>query len=224
MNIYLDLDGPLLDVSEKYWQVHKDVLLELGENYIPKEKYWDLKRKKIPEKNILMIIGAEGKIEKYSERRIELIETQSYIKYDRIWDGVQEVLINLKQRHRLVLVTLRRSRSALEEELDILDLTRFLDKILSSGEQRTLRWSIKADLIRSDNHLECAPGIMVGDTETDICAGKMLGLKTIGVLSGIRTEHFLEEAGADILISYITELPQNINSLHASSVKTTIPP
>jgi phosphoglycolate phosphatase-like HAD superfamily hydrolase len=54
---------------------------------------------------------------------------------------------------------------------------------------------------------------MVGDTETDICAGKMLGLMTIGVLNGIRTNHLLEEMDADVIIPSIMELPITIKSL-----------
>ena len=48
--------------------------------------------------------------------------------------------------------------------------------------------------------------MIIGDTETDIMAGKQLGLRTVGVLSGIRTREHLEAAGADVVLSSIVDV------------------
>jgi phosphoglycolate phosphatase len=119
---------------------------------------------------------------------------------------VREALVALGHDHRLVLVTLRRSAKALHGELKRLKLTPLFDRVLWSGEQRTLRWEIKLDLIRSDGYQAGKPGMIVGDTETDILAGKQLGLRTVGVLSGIRTREHLEAAGTGVVFSSIVEL------------------
>lgn len=58
--------------------------------------------------------------------------------------------------------------------------------------------------------LQVAPqnGIMVGDTPLDIRAGKQVGLKTIGVLSGMATRALLEAEGPDAIIPDVTEIPR----------------
>ena len=47
---------------------------------------------------------------------------------------------------------------------------------------------------------------MIGDTNVDILTGVNAGAKTIGVLWGFRDEDELRDAGADIVVSTVTEL------------------
>ena len=204
--VFLDLDGPILDVSHKYWRVHRDVLVDLDKPYLPKDEYWHLKRTRTPVPDILARVGAQDIADEYTWMRIARIETPKYLKYDQVWLGVRDALSELGSDHRLVLVTLRRSAETLQEELKRLKLSSLFDRVLTSGEQRTPRWEIKADLIRSDGYQAGMPGMIIGDTETDMLAGKQLGLRTVGVLCGIRTRQHLEAAGADVVILSVVKL------------------
>ena len=211
--IYFDLDGPILDVSLKYWQIHKDVLVELGKPYLEKDDYWHFKCTRTPVLDILAKVGAKDIKDEYIRMRTAWIEKPNYLKYDKVWPGVQETLISLSREYRLVLVTLRRSDEMLNEELERLKLKPLFDRVLSSSDQNTPRWEIKVDLIRSDGYIVGTPGMIIGDTETDILAGKKLGLKTVGVLCGIRTKKHLEDAGVDIIIPSIVELISLVSAL-----------
>lgn len=206
MVIYCDLDGPILDVSRKYWQVHKDVLVELGKSYLLKDKYWRLKRERTPISDILACVGAQDVSDEYTRMCIARIEMPEYLKYDRVWPGVLEALTALGHDHRLMLVTLRRSAEALRGELDYLKLRPLFDRVLSSGERCAPHWRMKMDLIRSDGYQMGTPGMIIGDTELDILTGKQLGLWTVGVLCGIRTRKHLEAVGADVILPSIVEL------------------
>lgn len=206
MIIYLDLDGPILDVSARSWHVYQDALTELSKPVLPLTEYWALKQRRTPLQDILARTGAEAVLEEYIEMWSARIEMPTYLAYDRVWPGVTETLLLLSQAHRLVLVTLRHSVEALHGELQQLCLAPLFQRVLSSGEEGTPRWGIKVDLIRSDGYQVGMPGMIVGDTETDILAGKRLGLQTVGVLSGIRTREHLEAAGADTVISSAVEL------------------
>lgn len=55
--------------------------------------------------------------------------------------------------------------------------------------------------------------VMVGDTTFDILTGKNAGTKTIGVSYGNHTVAQLTNAGADIIIDTIAELPPAINKV-----------
>ena len=48
--------------------------------------------------------------------------------------------------------------------------------------------------------------VMVGDSATDIKAGKAAGVVTCGILGGFRTRENLEEAGCDLIIHGLLEL------------------
>lgn len=207
MTIYCDLDGPVLDVSTRYWLVHADVLAELGQVALPYDEYWRLKQKKTPESEILALTGAEAAIDRYTACRLDRIESPTYLAHDGVWPGAYEALRRLREQDRLVLVTLRGRSESLQWQLERLGLAPLFDRVLSSGEPRTPRWGIKADLLRSDGCTEGSAGAIIGDTETDILAGRHLGLKTVGVLSGIRTRALLEAAGADMIVATLAEVP-----------------
>lgn len=205
MAVYCDLDGPILDVSDKYWRVHRDVLVELGKSYLPKDEYWRLKRERTPVPDILARVGAQDIADEYVRMRIARIETPQYLKYDLVWPSARETLIALRRNRPLVMVTLRRSTETLHAELEHLQLKPLFDRVLSSGEQRRQRWKTKVDLIRSYDCQADTEGMIIGDTETDILAGKELGLRTVGVSCGIRIREHLEAVGADLVVSSLAE-------------------
>ena len=76
---------------------------------------------------------------------IDLVETEQYLSYDQSWTYIPSALAKLQEIGNTVLVTLRRSREGLEWELERLGLDLYLDKVLSSGEQKSKRWQIKSD-------------------------------------------------------------------------------
>ena len=53
---------------------------------------------------------------------------------------------------------------------------------------------------------------MVGDTEADIGAGRLVGLHTAGVLCGIRDREHLAAARPDALLDDIRALPQVVGA------------
>jgi phosphoglycolate phosphatase len=207
--IFLDLDGPLLDVSARYIALHRHVLAELGRNGLPGLTYWQRKRSRCSEECILAEAGAAVCADSYVRRRLALIETPEFLVHDRPWPWTHATLDRLGAVSPLVLVTARANRQLLLEQLDRLGLASFFHEILSTPAGLRVDEE-KADLIRnyltrhrypSDGHM------MVGDTEADVGAGKLAGLRTAAVLSGIRNREFLLQAQPDFLLSDIRELP-----------------
>ena len=66
----------------------------------------------------------------------------------------------------------------------------------------------KVNLIRKTPSFNKDDSWIVGDTEADILAGKRLGIKTVGVLSGIRNETKMKELKSDYTIEDITHLSE----------------
>jgi phosphoglycolate phosphatase-like HAD superfamily hydrolase len=207
MIFFFDLDGPILDVSEKYYRVYSDILSQNGFKVLPKSEYWNAKRDRISEGIILKRSMAEPFLEKYQYERKLLIESDPYLIYDKLQDGAIQTLEKLSKSNELVLVTLRTVSEQLHKQLGYLNLKRFFITVLSSAEETTPRWRTKYNLIKSflDKQMS-REGILIGDTETDILAGRNLELKTIAVLNGIRSYKILKEANPHYIINSIKEI------------------
>jgi len=207
MIVFLDLDGPILDVSEKYYQVYVDILQRHGFDSLSKKEYWNAKRNKVPESEILEQTDAMSILESYQRQRKLLFESDQYLKFDRIQDGTTEVLENFAQHYRLVLVTLRTFPEQLYKELKCFNLNQYFSTVLTSGSDIKPRWKIKYNLINSYlKGTTLKRGLIIGDTETDILAGKKLRFKTVGVLNGIRSYDILFSAQPTHLVSSISEI------------------
>jgi phosphoglycolate phosphatase len=208
MTFFFDLDGPILDVSPRYVALHHDLLAEVGVRGMPGGLYWRRKRARVSEAQILRELGAPEHATGYERRRLELIESPNYLALDRCWPCVEKVLGELTDRHEMVLVTARANRPALLEELDRLGVTRFFGEVLSipagHGVDRQKAGLIN-DYLRKNGQSPDGNWI-VGDTEADIGAGRLVGLFTAGVLCGIRDREWLAAARPDVLLDDIRDL------------------
>jgi phosphoglycolate phosphatase-like HAD superfamily hydrolase len=211
---FLDLDGPILDVSEKYYRVYSRLVQAFGGGALPKADYWELKRRKTPNRSILGMSRLPEDLEPaYMAERKNLIETPEFLKYDRIHDGAFETLQTLAAKGDSILVTLRSSREALLDELKRLSLDRFFRKILSAEGSPGGNWEKKVGLIQSHFSRIDPDSMFVGDTETDILAGKKLGLTTVAVLCGIRNREWIEKHEPSYVIDALSQIRTLIPSL-----------
>ena len=208
-SMFLDLDGPILDVSERYFRVHQDVLRSMGSLRvtISKTQYWRMKRSGQPLGQILPKLS-DGHIEQaaFLNEWRKRIERPEYLQFDTVIPGVRKRLHRLKERFNLVLVSLRQNKHALGTQLDSLELTNFFSCILSRPPLQSDSWKVKRDLIASSGLLSTGNWI-IGDTEVDILAGKSLAMKTIAVLSGIRNSAALKEVAPDFIVKDLSHLP-----------------
>jgi phosphoglycolate phosphatase-like HAD superfamily hydrolase len=225
LDLFFDLDGPILDVSEKYYRVYADLVKEYGSQPIPKEDYWDYKRRRIPDDTILGLSGITGWVEEYRQLRKSRIETLEYLACDRIWPGVLFMLQELASHTSLILVTLRNSSETLTWELHNLGLLRVFSQVLSTSGDNTgvERAQVKVQLVQNALGLKSFSGWFIGDTETDIRTGQLLGLQTAAVTYGIRTKEQLASVQPDVLLEspeHLIEWGQTslINKMSANAV------
>jgi phosphoglycolate phosphatase-like HAD superfamily hydrolase len=209
MTIFFDLDGPLLDVSERYQILHRDLIEGMGGIPLAPSAYWQRKRQRCPEATILKELGASEFERLYSRQRLELIESDRYLAYDRLWWWTDPVLTTLSARHALVLVTVRSNREALERQLTHLNVHRFFKAVLSEPAADPVDVQ-KFRLIHhylSQQHLPTRGSWIIGDTEADIRAGRLLALTTVAVRCGIRDDEQLARMNPTYLIDDIRALP-----------------
>lgn len=198
MRVFTDFDGPIMDVSERYYQVYQHCLAQVKEahqpvNLLQKEEFWQLKRAQVPERQIGHISGLhEEQARRFAMLRRETVHNLAYLKYDRLVAGAVTALEKLQAMNcHLVVVTMRRAQS-LQRVLSQHELEHFfppeVQYCLPDDYAKTHDVVEKTRLI--EKALAELPyankAWMIGDTEADIGAAQAHSLPVVAVLSGIR--------------------------------------
>ncbi|HCF30049.1 MAG TPA: haloacid dehalogenase [Cyanobacteria bacterium UBA11049] len=217
LRLITDFDGPIIDVSERYYQVYQECLdsshaPNQAVKQLSKEEFWQLKRSRVPEKQIGIISGLdETQAQAFAQLRRQTVHTPPYFEYDTLAPGAVAALEKVQQAGvDLAVMTMRRVRE-LDYAFERHDLGRFFPKdrcyCLSNDYVKTRDIEDKP-LLMERALVELPPASdtwMVGDTEADIITAKKHGVKVIGVLSGIRDRASLEVYQPNWIVKDLSE-------------------
>jgi len=204
--IFTDFDGPIMDVSERYYQVYLYCIDKIRKpdqivTTLSKSEFWELKRSQVPEKEIAKLSGFADEPQSiaFAHLRRATVHTDPYFDHDRL---IATAIIALEKAQQsgidLAVMTMRRRRE-LEPVLDKYNLRRFFssDRIFCLDDDyiKTVDTQDKPKLMK--NAQANLPAVqqqwMIGDTEADIIAAQTYDIPVIGVLSGIRNQTQLEK-------------------------------
>jgi phosphoglycolate phosphatase-like HAD superfamily hydrolase len=224
LRLITDFDGPVMDVSERYYQVYLFCLStvrrpEQAVNCLPKGEFWRLKRARVPEREIGQISGLDAEQSTaFAQLRRQTVHTLPYLRYDTPIPGAVATLEQVQQAGvDLAVLTMRRVRE-LDDAFNRYGLARFFPEsrcyCLSNGYVKIADIKDKPLLMeRALSELPPASDTwMVGDTEADIVAAKTHGIKVIGVLSGIRDRTQLMQYEPDGIANNLKEAVEMIFS------------
>jgi phosphoglycolate phosphatase len=188
MNIFFDLDGTIIDSRLRLYRLFCDItsqtILSFGE-------YWNLKRSMIDHEKMLTDYFHYTKEEYlvFEKKWLSLIESDSYLNFDKPFDFTVDVLQTLKSRnHKLYVITARQSKAKALKQLDNLGLANFFEDVFVTEAKKT-----KAELIQASGLQLSAEDIFVGDTGMDIKTAKTLNVLSVAVLSGFRNREILSK-------------------------------
>jgi len=213
MTFYLDLDGTLIDVSERYYRIYREMVLAGGGNPLKKSEYWRLRRQGISESELLSQLVPSKVYSELLASRAKKLETLEYLKYDQLVPGALETIEFLKARARLILVTLRNAAMELMHQLQTLGLGSLFELVLFPTQHIDDHAKSKATLISGNPWFKAENSMIIGDSEADILAGKMLNIKSIAVLSGIREREILVRYKPDYIIDSLAALPTLLSAI-----------
>jgi HAD superfamily hydrolase (TIGR01549 family) len=138
------------------------------------------------------------------ERYFELIEEV------RPLAGARELIVDLKERGRTVVLASSAKPEEVDHYLDLLDARELADDWTTSGDvERTKPYP---DLV--DAALERAgggPAVMVGDSVWDCKSAENAGVDTIAVLTGGFSDSELLKAGAVVVFASIEDLRERLS-------------
>lgn len=209
MNILFDLDGTLVDASDRLYQLFQDLV---PESNFSKKEYWELKRNKISHQMILERFFSEIDFEFFNKRWLDLIETDKYLMLDKVYPDTVETLKDLSRSYNLVLLTARQSAKKMICELDSLGIHNFFKCIIATEDRKKdelLYEAIsKGDISKEPNDL------FVSDMGKDIALGNDLCYRTVAITRGFMNEKYLSEYEPEYLIEDLNGLYDVINLLN----------
>lgn len=230
LRLITDFDGPIVDVSERYYHVYQFCLettksQDQAVKQLNKAEFWKLKRARVPEKQIGIISGLdESQAKAFAQLRRQTVHTRPYFKYDSLAPGAVAALEQIQQAGvDLAVMTMRRVRE-LDYAFNHFNLGRFFPQnrcyCLSDDQVKTVDVDDKPLLMeRAIAELPPAGDTwMVGDTEADIITAKQHNVKVMAVLCGIRDRTQLELYQPDLIVK---DLSEAVNKLTNSSLTQT---
>ena len=195
--IGFDLDGTILEVGLRDYQIYYELITEENGKAIPFEEYWLLRKNQT---NIFTILAdsqyPEHRNDYFLRARSERMEEMQYLKLVKVFDDVQSVVKKLKRKYRCVIVTKRHNWNNTNTQIKVLKLDELFDDYIITGS------SSKLEAYKSVGNL-C---LIVGDTEKDLEAANCLGVPSVGLTTGIRNRKILERFNPTMILDNFTEL------------------
>lgn len=217
LRIFTDFDGPIMDVSERYYQVYQYCLEAAKEpeqtiTQLAKREFWRLKRAQVPERQIGAISGLhDDQARRFALLRRENVHSHDYLKYDQPVPSAVDALEQIQTlTPHLAVVTMRRQH-ALSFALAQHGLRHFFPQDVQYCLPDVY---VKThDVIEKTRLIEKAMGElppvtetwMIGDTEADIAAARSHDLPVIAVLSGIRDRDRLSTYDPDFIVDTLKD-------------------
>ena len=219
LTVFCDFDGPIVDVSDRYYSTYQQGLDEVQTVYqaegmtlplhtLSKAQFWQMKQERTPDPEIALRSGLRGQqIELFLQRVRQIVNQPDLLHQDQLQPGVRGALSLLHaQGVRLFLVTLRCQQQA-EQLLSQHNLTHFFSGIHGANDDqaayfnqadhktRLLEMAIEswqANTFSATPYNAASSAWMIGDTEADILAGQATGIPTIALTCGIRSQTYLQ--------------------------------
>ena len=212
--VFCDFDGPIVDVSERYYRTYRLGLSTLQSSYqenhgdflplqiLSKNQFWWMKRNRVADSDIAIRSGVPTDLVDELLQQVERIVNHPHLlQWDTLQPGSEVAIQKIKRMGlRLVLVTLRHPRQV-QAFLQAHDLSQYIDEIfgasdinaahLNRSEQKVVLLK-RAIAAQKNQGYQTYPTCMIGDTEADIIAGKQAGIVTVALTNGIRSHEYLK--------------------------------
>lgn len=123
----------------------------------------------------------------------------------RMLPGVKETLVSLRREGIKVGIVTRNCAEAVRKVFP--DIEKYCDVFISRDSTRKVKPHPEhLTCVLTALHLSGEESVMVGDHPIDIQAGKKVGMKTVGVLTGRTQREEFEKAGADYILRDVSEV------------------
>jgi phosphoglycolate phosphatase len=222
MTVFCDFDGPLVDVSDRYYNTYCLALAKIQQSYpaasiqltpLSKEEFWQMKQERTPDIEIAKCSGLPvAAIDPFLTEVISLVNHPDLLHQDVIQPGVNWALELLhSQGTQLILVTLRDQHQA-RQILQTAKLDHLFNGIYGANNGIEVAYQnsieLKTQLLKqaATKHWpemvrRHHPAWVIGDTEADVWSGRNLNIPTIALTCGIRSHSYLQKQSPTVILA-----------------------
>ena len=204
--IFFDLDGTIVDSREAYYEAARTAFQTMSQEPLGKEASLEIPRRLERKQPISDLI--KGDVQKFLHVYLNAYYGVTMEK-TKPFPNVAAALETLSERAKLALITMRAfPKESILKELEAFNLAKYFTYVVTALDTDKPKPSPEA-LIKCVEALDVqmCDCVIVGDSISDIRAGKAAGSKTVAVLSGIFSHQELAEENPDLIIKDVTELP-----------------
>jgi phosphoglycolate phosphatase len=204
--ILFDLDGTIVDSKEAYLEAAKTAFEAVGQKLPETQTALEIPKRLEQGFQIHDLVGTDIRafLDIYLKTYYSVTKTKT-----KPVSNVHGTLGVLSKNAKLALITMRFvPKSAIIEELKKFGLAQFFAHIVTALDTHKPKPSPEA-LIAAVKALDVnlCDCVIVGDSVTDVRAGKSAGAMTVAVLSGLFSREELARENPDLILRDVTELP-----------------
>ncbi len=224
MIVFCDLDGPLIDVSQRYYQTYRLAIAQTLSHYqalgmtpmlspMSHKRFWHMKRERIPDSDIAARTGfVDEQIEFFLGQVKGLVNQALLLQADRLQDWAIAALESLENAGvELALVTLRDHHQAIQV-LKRFGIYNYFSQIRGAQDELAAyenyakyKTEILSNLMETMGLTDRDSMCMIGDTEADILSAKSLGIDAIALSCGMRSAEYLRRLEPDCVLDNLSD-------------------
>ncbi len=193
MKILIEMDGPLVDVRSRHYEVHCRIMAELGLPRLDPDPFWRLVRRAV-EPAAFVTTGRAALAKRYQHRFMELIESDDLLDLDEAQEDAAGALRAIKVLGEPVLLTMRLNRPGAQAVMKRLRLAEYFLVVCGLSMAQTRRADQLTELVGDTRRI-----VVAASSEPVILAARDADLPVVGITCGPRTPQTLRRAGADVL-------------------------
>lgn len=204
--IYIDFDGTIVDVYERYFGVLQSFINKTSPGQMHFNLFIKLKRSGLKDHEIANKLTGinDFNIEKYVKYKTSHIESLNWLSKDKLIGNFEQFISKCHDMNYSVsLLTQRRNPINLYIQLEKLNIYHFFDNIhvVTPKAGRNVKYELLKENIQFNS-----PTIIIGDSNEEIKAGNILGLRTFHVRTGLHDSKWISNP-TTILNSYEDVIP-----------------
>ncbi len=228
LTVFCDLDGPLVDVSKRYYKTYQLAIAETQAHYQNSERqplnltplsasqFWQMKQERIPDVDIAFCSGfRHEQIDCFLAHVQDIVNQPILLQEDQIQPQVGASLLRLLEHGATIsVVTLRHQAQAIQVLQEnglapfFTEIRGTQDRLAAYRNYTEQKQELLVDLVQQAQQQSDRPCWMVGDTEADILAGKALGLPTLALTCGMRSQAFLQQLEPTAILPDLAQATQ----------------
>ena len=219
--IIFDWDDVItLGAKEGYFKCYHETLVELGVELDSEEE-----RKRILENwgrtvktELLGLLKEQPELIKQAEEAYErVLHGNTYVELLRVVPGAQDLLLRLKERYVLAVVTGANPQILKEKVIPKFKIPEVFSNIISGYEIEPAKQKphpFAIEKLLEEHNISTEEAIYVGDAGNDVQMAKNAGVEPVVVLTGNLTREEAEELGVKHIIPDVTHLEKVLEELN----------